>query len=66
MKIVFLDLKTIGEDIDLSGYNQLGEVIKYDFSSPDQIPERVQDADVIVLNKAPINAQTKAVIIKIG
>lgn len=58
MKIVFLDVKTIGEDIDLSGYNQLGEVVKYDFSSPEQIPERIADADVIVLNKAPINEQT--------
>lgn len=58
MKIVFLDVKTIGEDIDLSGYDQLGEVVKYDFSTPEQIPERIQDADVIVLNKAPINEQT--------
>lgn len=58
MKIVFLDVKTIGEDIDLSGYDKLGEVVKYDFSSPEQIPERIKDADVIVLNKAPINEQT--------
>ena len=29
MKIVFLDVKTIGEDIDLSGYDALGEVVKY-------------------------------------
>ena len=58
MKIVFLDVKTIGEDIDLSGYDALGEVVKYDFSSPEQIPTRIKDADVIVLNKAPINEQT--------
>lgn len=58
MKIVFLDVKTIGDDIDLSKYNTLGEVIKYDFSTSEQIPERVKDADVIILNKAPINVQT--------
>lgn len=58
MKIVFLDVKTIGEDIDLSQYDALGQVIKYDFSSPEQIPERVKDADVIILNKAPINEET--------
>ena len=29
MNIVFLDAKTIGEDIDLSGYDKLGTVIKY-------------------------------------
>lgn len=58
MKIVFLDVKTIGEDIDLSGFDTLGEVIKYGFSAPSEIPERVSDADVIVLNKAPINEAT--------
>ena len=50
MKIVFLDVKTIGEDIDLSGYEKLGEVIKYPFSSTDEVPERVTDADVIIRN----------------
>ena len=58
MKIVFLDVKTIGEDIDLSGYDALGEVVKYGFSSPEEIPERVKDADVIVLNKPQINVAT--------
>ena len=29
MKLVFLDTKTIGEDIDLSAYDALGEVVKY-------------------------------------
>ena len=32
MKIVFLDSKSVGEDIDLSKYNTLGEFIKYDFN----------------------------------
>lgn len=58
MKIVFLDVKTIGEDLDLSGFDALGEVVKYDFSSPEEISERVVDADVIVLNKPSINEQT--------
>ena len=58
MKIVFLDVKTIGEDIDLSGYDALGEVVKYDFSSDEQVPERVRDADVIVLNKVQVNEKT--------
>ena len=55
MKIVFLDAKTIGDDIDLSGYDQLGEVIKYDFSSAEEARERSKDADVLVLNKVEIN-----------
>lgn len=58
MKIVFLDVKTIGEDIDLSGFDKLGETVKYDFSSLEEIPERVADADVLVLNKVPVNEQT--------
>lgn len=58
MKIVFLDVKTIGEDIDLSGYDELGEVVKYGFSSNEEVPERVRDADVIVLNKVQVNEQT--------
>ncbi len=58
MKIIFLDVKTIGEDIDLKGYDALGEVIKYDFSSLEEIPSRVEDADVIVTNKCLINEDT--------
>lgn len=58
MKIVFLDAKTIGEDIDLSGYEALGEVVKYDFSTPQEASERVADADVVILNKVPVNEQS--------
>lgn len=55
MKIVFLDAKSVGEDIDLSKYNELGDFITYDYSSPEQIPLRVQDADVVITNKCQID-----------
>ena len=58
MKIVFLDAKTIGEDIDLSRFDQLGEVVKYPFSTSEEVPERVKDADVLIINKITINKQT--------
>lgn len=58
MKIVFLDVKTIGEDIDLSGFDALGEVVKYPFSTPEEALERTADADVIVLNKVEINEKS--------
>ena len=58
MKIVFLDAKTIGEDIDLSAYDALGEVVKYGFSTLEELPERVKDADVLIVNKIAINEQT--------
>ncbi len=67
MKIVFLDRKSIGEDIDLAEYNKLGQVVIYDYSTDEQIPERVNDADIIVCNKMPINEQSvgKAINLKL-
>lgn len=58
MKIVFLDAKTLGEDVDLSAYDALGEVVKYGFTSPEEVPERVKDADVLIVNKVEINEQS--------
>ena len=58
MKIVFLDAQTIGTDIDLSKFDLLGDVVKYPFSTPAEVRERVKDADVIVLNKVLINEES--------
>lgn len=58
MKIVFLDAKSIGEDIDLSGFDALGEVVKYDFTTDEEVPERAADADIIIVNKVNINEKT--------
>lgn len=55
MKIVFLDAKSIGEDIDLSGYEALGEVVRYHFSTQEEALERTKDADVVIVNKVEIN-----------
>ena len=58
MKIVFLDAKSIGEDIDLSGFDALGEVVKYDFTTDEEVPKRAADADIIIVNKVNINEKT--------
>ncbi|MBR1636089.1 MAG: D-2-hydroxyacid dehydrogenase [Lachnospiraceae bacterium] len=58
MKIVFLDRKTIGDDIDLSAYEEFGEVVTYDFTTAEEAPERVRDADILIVNKVPMNAGT--------
>lgn len=58
MKIVFLDVKSIGEDIDLSGFDELGEVVKYGFTTEEEAAERTKDADVVIINKVPINEKT--------
>ena len=55
MKIVFLDGKTIGDDWDLEQFHALGEVVMYAYSSDEEIPERVADADVVVVNKCEMN-----------
>ena len=46
MKLVFLDAKTIGSDINLSAFETLGEVVYYDFTTPDEASIRSRDADV--------------------
>lgn len=58
MKIVFLDSKTIGEDVDLSEFNKLGEVVKYPYSTNGEVPSRTADADILVVNKVQINEKT--------
>lgn len=58
MKIIFLDAKTLGDDIDYTNFEKLGEVVRYPFSSPEEVRERVSDADIIVLNKVPVNEHT--------
>lgn len=58
MKIVFLDAATIGSDMDLSIFSKYGEVITYDYSTNQEIVERVTDADVLIINKVEMNEQT--------
>ncbi len=58
MKIVVLDAQTVGEDVDWSGYEKLGEVVLYPYSATEEVPERVKDAEVIIVNKVLINEQT--------
>ena len=58
MKLVFLDTKTVGDDIDFSGFERLGEVVRYPLSAPEDVPARVEDADVVIANKVPINEAT--------
>lgn len=57
MKLVFLDRKTIGEDISLECFHNLGEIELYDFTAPDEVPARVKDADVVIINKIRIDEQ---------
>jgi lactate dehydrogenase-like 2-hydroxyacid dehydrogenase len=58
MKIVFLETDTLGADVDLSPFASLGEIIKYSASNPKENADRIGDADVIVVNKIPMNEST--------
>lgn len=53
MKILILDGATFGEDIDISKFNELGEVIVYSESTKQQVLERLKDVnpDAVIVNK---------------
>ena len=54
MKIAVLDKKSLGEDTPFSYLEEFGELILYDSTTNDEILERIQDIDVIVINKVKI------------
>ncbi|RXJ91679.1 hydroxyacid dehydrogenase [Arcobacter sp. CECT 8983] len=57
MKIVFLDTKTLGNDISLDKFETLGEVIKYETTNSRETLQRVQDCDVVVTNKVVLSKE---------
>lgn len=54
-KIVILETDSIGQDMDLSKYDQLGEVNAYPKVSPEEIPTLIKDATIVVVNKTVLN-----------
>lgn len=56
MKIILLDTATLGYDVDLSPITSLGDAVIYENTAPEQISERLKDADVAVLNKLKLNS----------
>ncbi|GLB30380.1 2-hydroxyacid dehydrogenase [Lacrimispora amygdalina] len=58
MKLVFMETDTLGDDVDYSPFYALGEVVKYNKSEPEYNQERVRDADIIIVNKIPMNEET--------
>ncbi len=51
MKIVILDSATLGDDIDLSPIAALGQVTEYKTTADKELPEKIAEAEVIILNK---------------
>ena len=55
MKIVILDGYTENPgDLSWSGLEALGELTVYDRTPPDQVADRIGDAEIVILNKTPL------------
>ncbi|MBQ4327698.1 MAG: hydroxyacid dehydrogenase [Clostridia bacterium] len=60
LTVVVLDASTLGEDLDLSPLQVLGEVKVYQTSTPEQIAVRIAEADILMQNKAKLTADLLA------
>ena len=56
MKIVFLDAATMG-DVSFEPIEQLGELVCYDRSTPEEALERVGDCEVLIINKVRVTPE---------
>ena len=59
-KTVFLDAKTLGPGIDFSELESLGDFVKYEDTAPEEVVERLQDAQTVIVNKTRITAEVIA------
>ena len=58
MKIVVTDAGTVtGGDVSLDFLKEFGEVCVYELTSPDEVAERIKDADAVICNKTQLNNQ---------
>ncbi len=56
MKIVILDAQTITKgDISLASLEKFGEVVTYNLTKPEEIEERIKDANAVICNKTVLN-----------
>ncbi len=55
MKIVFLDAKTIGDDISLDAFKEFGEFVTYPTTSKEQTVKHIGDAKIVLTNKVIID-----------
>ena len=58
MNIVLLERSTLGMDVSLDCFADFGNLTSYDTTRPDQIEERIKDADIVMINKSPMNEST--------
>lgn len=57
MKIVVLERNSVGLDVSVDGIRKFGDVTEYANTTSENVKERIKDAEIIVANKAPLNAE---------
>ena len=55
MHIVMLDAKTLGEGVTFDALKAAGNLSVYPLTAPEDIPARIADADVVIVNKIRLN-----------
>ncbi|MEZ8369087.1 D-2-hydroxyacid dehydrogenase [Vibrio splendidus] len=60
LKVVFLDRATIPSQIHLKPLSFEHQWVEYDFTSPEQVSERIEGADVVITNKVVLNESNLA------
>ncbi len=59
MKIVILERNSVGTDVSVDCIGDFGEVTVYrNTVTPDEVRERVKDADIVIANKSPLREET--------
>ncbi len=59
MKIVILERNSVGTDVSVDCIRDFGEVTVYrNTVTVEEVKERIQDADIVIANKSPLNRET--------
>ena len=58
MKIVILEAESLGEDMKLDRFFEIGEVAIYGKTTLEELPGRIAEADAVIVNKLPMNEET--------
>ena len=58
--ITVLDSATLGEDLDLSPLSTVGKIEIYANTAPEDVADRLQNSDVVVINKGQTSRSTRA------
>lgn len=58
MNIVILERNSVGTDIDVSVFQDFGEVTSYGNTRKEEAADKIREAEIIIANKCPLNEST--------